>query len=57
MLSAHPVSFPWDGEQLRSAPSRSAKKSETYKPGPRISLCIIDPENPLHYLEIRGHAS
>ncbi len=56
-LSAHPVSFLWDGEHLRFSTLKERKKVQTLQADPRISLCIVHPENELRYLEIRGHAS
>lgn len=55
-LSAHPVSFLWDGEHLRFSTLEERKKVQNLRADPRISLCIMDPENELHYLEIRGKA-
>ncbi len=57
MLSAHPVSFLWDGERLRFSTLKGRQKIRNLQADPRISLCIVDPENDLHYLEIRGQAS
>jgi PPOX class probable F420-dependent enzyme len=55
-LSAHPVSFLWDGEHLRFSTLEERKKVQNLRADPRISLCIMDPENELRYLEIRGKA-
>ena len=50
MLSAHPVSFLWDGERLRFSTLKGRQKVRNLQADPRIGLCIVDPANDLHYL-------
>jgi hypothetical protein len=38
----------------RSARPRRARSTATSNANPRLALSIVDPENPLRYLEIRG---
>jgi PPOX class probable F420-dependent enzyme len=49
-----PVWFGWDGEHLKFSVTRARQKLRSVSRDPRIALSIVDPENPLWYLEIRG---
>lgn len=50
----NPVWFDWDGEFVRFSQTRTRQKLRNLSRDPRISLSIVDPENHLRYLEIRG---
>lgn len=56
-LSANPVSIVWDGEFVRFSTLKDRAKYRNLSADPRIALCLIHPDNPLHYIEIRGRAS
>ena len=56
MLSCNPVSIVWDGEQIRFSSLEKQKKIRNLRADPRIALSILDPDNPVRYLEIRGTA-
>ncbi len=56
MLSCNPVSIVWDGERIRFSSLERQKKIRNLRADPRIALSILDPDNPVRYLEIRGTA-
>lgn len=49
-----PVWFGWDGEHVRFSQTSTRQKLRNLRRDPRIALSIVDPANPLRYLEIRG---
>jgi PPOX class probable F420-dependent enzyme len=49
-----PVWFGWDGEYVKFSQTKTRQKYENLDRDPRLALSIVDPENPLRYLEIRG---
>lgn len=60
--SGHPqvtaVSFFFDEEdqEVKLSLNETRKKTRNLQRDPRATLFILDPENPLRYLEIRGNA-
>jgi PPOX class probable F420-dependent enzyme len=50
----NPVWFGWDGEFLRFSQVVGRQKAKNLQQDPRISLSIVDPDDPFRYLEIRG---
>ena len=56
LISAHPVSIVWDGEFVRFSTSKDRIKYRNLLADPRITMCIIHPDNELHYIELRGRA-
>jgi PPOX class probable F420-dependent enzyme len=50
----NPVWFGWDGTHLRFSQTRGRQKYRNLQREPRIALSIVDPANPLRYIEIRG---
>lgn len=50
----NPVWFGWDGEYLKFSQTKVRQKLRNVRRDPRISLSIVDPEDPLRYLEVRG---
>ncbi len=49
-----PVWFGWDGEYVKFSQTKTRQKYKNLGREPRLALSIVDPENPLRYLEIRG---
>lgn len=49
-----PVWVDFDGEHVIFNSARGRQKDRNVRRDPRVSLAIIDPENPYRYLEIRG---
>lgn len=50
----NPVWFGWDGEHLLFSQTKTRQKYRNIGRDPRIAVSIVDPENHLRYLEIRG---
>lgn len=50
----NPVWFDWDGEYLRFSQTKTRQKLRNLQRDPRIAISLTDPQNPYHYLEIRG---
>ena len=51
---ANPVWFDWDGEHLSFSQLNVRQKYKNLMRNPSVSMCIVDPTNPYHYVEIRG---
>ncbi|MCA9858500.1 MAG: PPOX class F420-dependent oxidoreductase [Thermomicrobiales bacterium] len=54
---SNPVWFLWDGEQIVLSIEPAGQKAKNIERDPRVSLSMADPDNPIHYLEIRGTAA
>ena len=52
-----PVWFDWDGARLLLALAPDRQKMRNLRRDPRLAVSIVDPANPIRYLEIRGRAS
>lgn len=50
----NPMWFAYDGEHLRFTHLPSRAKFRNLQENPAMSVALIDPENPFHYLEVRG---
>ena len=53
-VQVNPMWFLYDGETLRFTHTTKRAKYRNLMHNPSMSLAIIDPENPFHYLEVRG---
>lgn len=51
---SNPVWFDWDGQYLRFSQTKTRQKYRNIQREPRIAVSIVDPENPYHYIELRG---
>ncbi len=49
-----PVWCDFDGEHVIFNSAKGRQKDRNVRRDPRVSLAIIDPENPYRYIEIRG---
>jgi PPOX class probable F420-dependent enzyme len=49
-----PVWFEWDGKHIKFSQTKNRQKYRNLQRDPRISLSLVDPNNPYHYIEIRG---
>ena len=49
-----PLWFQWDGESVRISLVEGRQKLRNLRRDPRISLVVVDPARPTHYLELRG---
>ncbi|HUN88965.1 MAG TPA: PPOX class F420-dependent oxidoreductase [Terriglobales bacterium] len=52
-----PVWFDYDGKNLLFNSARGRQKDLNVRRDPRVTLTIIDPENPYRYLEVRGRVT
>ena len=52
-----PVWVDFDGERVLVNTAKGRVKDRNMKRDPRVSLAIIDPDNPYHYLEVRGRVT
>ncbi|HVZ18775.1 MAG TPA: PPOX class F420-dependent oxidoreductase [Terriglobales bacterium] len=52
-----PVWFDWDGKNLMFNSARGRQKDKNVRRDPRVTLTIMDPENPYRYLEVRGRVT
>jgi PPOX class probable F420-dependent enzyme len=50
-----PVWCDFDGENILINTAVGRVKDKNLQREPRVSLAILDPENPYRYLEVRGH--
>lgn len=56
LISTNPVGFDWDGEYVRLSTLKSRVKYGNLVANPQITFCVLDPQMPTRYLEIRGFA-
>jgi PPOX class probable F420-dependent enzyme len=49
-----PVWCDYDGRHVLVNSARGRQKDRNLKRDPRVSLSIVDPDNPYRYLEVRG---
>ena len=49
-----PVWSGWDGEYVKFSQTKTRQKLRNIERDPHIALSIVDPENHLRYLEVRG---
>src|SRR5258707_489746 len=52
-----PVWCDYDGKHVIVNTAKGRVKDRNMKRDPRVSLAIIDPDNPYHYLEVRGRVA
>ncbi|MCU1410277.1 MAG: class F420-dependent enzyme [Rhodoglobus sp.] len=53
-VQVNPMWFLYDGESIRFTHTTKRAKYRNLMHNPSMSLAIIDPVNPFHYLEVRG---
>jgi len=49
-----PVWCDWDGKHVIVNTAKGRRKDRNMRREPRVSLALIDPDNPYRYLEVRG---
>ena len=49
-----PVWIDYDGKYLRFNSAKGRMKDKNVRRDPRVSVAVMDPQNPYRYLEIRG---
>lgn len=50
----NPVWFDWDGQYIRFSQTETRQKYHNLQRDPRIAISIVDPNNHLRYIEVRG---
>ena len=53
-VQVNPMWFAFDGEHLKFTHIRSRAKFRNLQRNPSMAVCLLDPENPFSYLEVRG---
>lgn len=51
---SNPIWFIWDDTHIIISIGPEGQKARNLSRDPRIALSMADPEDPLHYLEVRG---
>ena len=57
LLSTNPVGYVFDGEKIRISTLKSRLKYTNIKNDSRVAFCVQSFNNPMHYIELRGHAT
>lgn len=57
LLSTNPVGFVWNGENVRISTLKSRMKCTNIQADSRVAFCVQSFSNPMHYVELRGHAT
>lgn len=52
-----PVWCDFDGEHVRVNMPAATKKARNLRSNPKLSLIIIDPQQPFHWIEIQGYVN
>ena len=53
-VQVNPMWFEYDGEHIRFTHTTKRAKFRNLQQNPSMSLAVLDPEDPMRYLEIRG---
>ena len=53
-VQVSPMWFEFDGEHLRFTHTSKRAKFRNLQRNPSMSLAVMDPDAPVHYLEVRG---
>ncbi len=53
-VQVNPLWFAYDGESIRFTHTTKRAKYRNLQHNQSMSFCILDPDNPFHYLEVRG---
>jgi PPOX class probable F420-dependent enzyme len=52
-----PVWIDYESGMIRMNTAKGRVKARTLKPGARVALSIVDPDNPYRYVQIRGRVA
>src|SRR6266568_140080 len=52
-----PVWIDYDGQYVRVNTARGRQKDRNLKVGSPVTALLIDPQNPYHWVEVRGHVA
>lgn len=53
-VQVNPMWFAYDGEHIRFSHTTKRAKYRNLQRNPSMSLCLVDPDEPERYLEVRG---
>lgn len=53
-VSTNPVGYRWNGSEIEISTLKGRMKYRNMVADPRATLCVISPQDPMHYVEIRG---
>lgn len=53
-VQVNPMWFQYDGERIRFTHTTKRAKYRNLQQNPSMSLLVIDPDDPMRYLELRG---
>jgi PPOX class probable F420-dependent enzyme len=53
-VSTNPVSYLWNGREFEVSTLKGRMKYRNMTADPRATLCIVSPQDPMHYVEVRG---
>ena len=56
-ISTNPVGYLWDGECVRISTIKDRVKYHNLLENPMITLCVVDREDHMRYVEVRGFAT
>lgn len=54
-VQVNPMWYQYDGERLRFTHSSKRAKYRNLQLNPAMTVSVNDPEQPYHYIELRGH--
>lgn len=52
-----PVWCDWDGQHVRVNSARGRQKDRNLRRDPRVTITLVDPDNPYRYVEVRGRVT
>lgn len=52
-----PVWCDWDGKHVRVNSARGRQKDRNLRRDPRVTITLVDPDNPYRYVEVRGRVT
>jgi PPOX class probable F420-dependent enzyme len=53
-VQVNPMWFDWDGQHLRFTHTTTRAKYRNLQANPSMSLLVVDPDDPLRFVEVRG---
>jgi len=57
LISTNPIGYLWDGECVRISTIKDRVKYDNLLANPTITLCVVDREDHMRYVELRGYAT
>jgi len=56
-ISTNPVGYLWDGESVRISTVKNRVKYHNLLANPMVTFCVVDREDHMRYVEVRGFAT